>query len=593
MDIEIKQKVTKARNLLNEVLENSNNEILMAKEKKFETWKNNIPETIYPLQEKYARLLVEYIVKNPDQKKYNFATGMQSGKSGFIGTAAKLLLLEELGYKMIYICSLSDRDYWRQCYIQFYGMGLSSPQIDLLTQFERSSLILAKPSELKKHFTSRKNEKYIIFWDECHFGDGKQQGVDKNLLKRLHGEGHITIGVSATSFSIQQKVDESNSEIHGDDAVIFAPTIDELSLAGYKGISSMVANNQLMNPEENLKLKDGLNEYINDAVKVAVQDFKLSKGKRNILFFRLPPSGKNTKNVLKDLKKLVNSEFKGIAKVSFQDVKKLTFGFTIPDKSQVIVYYTKGGLRAGKRMFADLEKKSLIPNVSMVWESSNGHVAASSQGLPGRFCNYVDNRHIKIYCDDKLLRFYAEYENASYDVTALHPEIFIKYGIKKLDSRTKTGIIFRERWSIKKLERISLEEFNTKYKPEIKGPKFQAMWSFKGKSSWHIAHFESWNEKFEKGETTFEDGFEIFSRQGSKPDMTTGLMVKKLPIENIELGFMVFDGKYNGNNEVKKHENKWDIDPTGFVLVFHKGRKIEYNTAGIKSIGSVFDRSKI
>ena len=543
---------------MNEILEKPIEELLseQQKEEEFEEWKEEISETIYELPELVARRLVNSIKLKPGHSQYNIVLPMQSGKSQVIGIAAKLLHLEELGYKFAYICSIADKSLWGDVFKYYSSMGLSTLSPKVQNQLEYSPvLVCAKSHELKKKLI-RTNQKWIIFIDECHYGDGVDQGAAKNLINdlRRNSQESILVGISATSFGIQNGNSQSDDISIEEDtnSVIIAPSLNDMLETGYRGVYSMLNNNQFEDPGFDLKLKDGLNESFEKAVRESRDSYLESKKKLRIHIIRRPNEGesnKDTKKVLNDIKALYKEVFHGIAKVRFIDVKNLN-DFEIPGKDTILVYHTKGGLRAGKRLKLD-GGRSIVPYVAMAWESSTSHVAAAVQGLAGgRFCSYEDNSKIKIYCHTRYLEFFGAYEEANYQVKNIPHSVFSAFNITRVDGRTTIeGVVITPKFGAVATE-MSIEEFEN-WKKQTGQNDILVRRASGGLSREHIRKFVDARRIFEEnkkkdGSSTIKEGFQFFMRRRTKEDGEKELYT------DAQYGALIFDRAAVEGDNVRK-----------------------------------------
>lgn len=596
--------------ILQSLLQKEQIEFELPIEAEFLKWKkecNRRGEETHKLQEKYARLLVECIKRNPNHLQYNIVLPMQSGKSELVALAAKLLSLALPSYKLLYICSLSDKSYWNQVYQYYSTMGLSTLNNKIQHQIERSTMIIAKPSEIKKRELNPLIN-YVVMWDECHFGDGEDQGAAKHLVRELRKRTKsIVVGISATSFGIQSgetkekgvlTIEEDSDRFN---SVVLAPTLDEVRSTNYRGVTSMVENGQFYNEGLNLKLVDGLNDSIAEAILQFREDCE-NRDRTKIAFMRLPNTGKSnkrTQKVQKEVKKMFKDAFEGFSKVIFEDVKDNNFGYEIPNKNEVIVYFTKGGLRAGKQMKTP-SGESIIPYVGMAWESSTTHVSAPTQGLAGgRFCSYLDNTHIRIYCDDRFLEFYAAYEASNYRLKDIDPQIYNTFNIRKLDSRTKPKNVMTVPRYAATVEMVDLEEYR-----KMNLGKHQRKISSSGNSEAHVRKMRSVLTKFleleKNGIAQFRDGgFEDFTQRidKSRDDWTEENLEshKKAAIIFDEVSKKTEDdykeitefGNWN-DGRFPKCDKNGKFNYWNKVLIFTKGERVQQGKVKIDNDRGLF-----
>jgi hypothetical protein len=241
----------------------------------------------------------------------------------------------------------------------------------------------------------------LIFIDESHFGSSKDQILNKFLeLLDIKQNGDIlplkeknirVVSISATGYA--EHLSESTVENHKM-KIILEPG------EGYYGLSEMHRDGMLRQ-SKNLNNDKEIKEILDvidsiDNVGYCIIRAYTDKQKNKILKIM---SKYNFDHILYD----------STSKKDYPTIDEITKNK--PLKKTII--FVKGMLRAGKVMG---NKK----NILLTHDTHRSQSDTTAQGLAGRVCGYVDNRHILVYCDIEQAKHWIDWQNNGFD--ELNPE---------------------------------------------------------------------------------------------------------------------------------------------------------------------------
>lgn len=335
------------------------------------------PNNVYPNSRKAAEDCLLAIESNP------FVTLFlppQAGKS----------------MSMAYLAELWWKKHKKHVYF-LTGMADNNLKRQNIKNFSGSRVIMLDKYELRNgydkmgvsYFKEKIPDQSIILIDESQIGMGDESLLAPSMISSFNERNCRIVTVSATPF------EQFGVGIHLPQKIVCLPRKDLNSLYGYHGISEMLKSGQVTDIGRKTYLFNGTKQnhtFIN-----ALQEFKRAGG-----YFLVRISAKESKSFSKPLFDHLGIDVIEWNMLTAADVGDGSFLKQRPASPTVVVI--KGFLRAGK----DLPGKE---NVWGVWESSEGTISATVQGLVGRLCGYRTNKRTKIFANRKSLEWYRDFEH--------------------------------------------------------------------------------------------------------------------------------------------------------------------------------------
>lgn len=350
---------------------------------------------------------------NKDKCRNNhiiLASLTQSGKTDCVNTVANLLTHEDLSYFMIknfyFVTAMNDNQLCNQTYERLKESVIYANDNNICKNFknkindnEKFKFYILKNSDLKKQNDNKSKElkDSIIFIDESHYGNKKNQGLDhflnsynidlKNDNSKLKNNNILIVSISATPF------EELLADVNADSK----PVVILKTGKKYVGYTKFEENNLIHEASYNdfylHKKNDNIKiiEYIESAY-----NRMLKNNERGIIFIRANNKKQDIKNNLfiKNNFEIVNLDTSINSAIDYEKIKdkvrylelandiKLSFNDTNHLKAKPIIFFIKGAFRAG--ITIDENVKDLV---YMIYDNSTIK-EATIQGLLGRMTGY-------------------------------------------------------------------------------------------------------------------------------------------------------------------------------------------------------------